>query len=194
MNFDIDIDVAPHTKKEEYGIRAIIVKDDVIQVHPSGYYMKDGMCIDPETGAATVDYKEADDRGFIKIDLLTNTSYENYESKKEQQDAITKEPNWLLFKDETIVSMLPHIANHFELISQLDIQSIPDLADALSLIRPAKRNMLTPYLTNKEATREQLYRKPISKDYYFKKSHAFAYAIMIVGLLNTIDNTDWYTI
>lgn len=192
MSFDIDIDVAPHTQKTDYGIRAIQINGNDIRLHPSGYYMKNGMCVDPETNAATIEYKDADNRGFIKIDLLTNISYENYNTKQDQRDAIEKEPNWDLFRDEGVVGMLPHIANHYELISRLDIRSIDDLADALALIRPAKASMIDDYLNNKVITRKQLYRKPTTGEYYFKKSHAYAYAIMIVGLLNTIDNTNWY--
>ena len=51
------------------------------------------------------------------------------------------------------------------------------------MIRPAKR-----YLVNKEWTQimKEVWVKPTTDEYFFKKSHATAYAIMIVAQMNLL--------
>ena len=185
--FDVDIDLKPTTDKNQYGVPAIkyVVDKKQIVKHPSGHYMpEDNMPVDMMTGWATIDYKEAEERGFIKVDLLTNNALTVYNSKGELLESINKEPDWTLLQDENTVKALPHIGNHVEILQDLKPQSIEDLADVLALIRPAKIKFIDDYKKNKLTTRENLYRKP-KTGYYFKKSHAVAYAIMIVGVLNS---------
>lgn len=188
-NFDIDIDVQPNTKKEDYGVRAIIYDGDnhVIKPHPSGFYCSTNMPIDNETGMAAIDYKEAEDIGFIKIDLLTNTSYAGFNSKQEVLDSISREPNWNLLNDEEFVKKLPHISTHFEIVDKISPSSVIELSDTLALIRPAKIHMVDNYLNNRELVRDNLYRKPANGKYYFKKSHSISYAMMIISVMNLLD-------
>lgn len=188
-NFDIDIDVAPNTKKEEYGTRAIIYDDEVrtIRPHPSGFYCYTNMPVDLETGMASIDYKEAEDIGYIKIDLLTNTSYAGFNSKKEVLECIDREPNWELLNDESFVKKLPHLGNHFEIVNEISPKSVIELSDTLALIRPAKIHLVEKYLNNRNLVRENLYRKPTNGKYYFKKSHSIAYAVQIVCVMNSLD-------
>jgi DNA polymerase III alpha subunit len=62
-------------------------------------------------------------------------------------------------------------------------QSIEQLAAVLAMIRPAKR-----YLIGKDWTEvmADVWVKPASDEYFFKKAHAIAYAHVIVVQMNLI--------
>ena len=76
-----------------------------------------------------------------------------------------------------------HIHNHYDIVKQLKPTSIEQLAAVLAVIRPAKRHLL-----NKEwdIINKEVWVKPDDDSYFFKKSHAIAYAIAIVVQLNSI--------
>lgn len=190
MSFDVDIDMPPHVNKDKYGIKAVqyIPDKKILKVHNSGHYYNSDIPIDKITGNAAIDYKKAEKFGFIKIDLLTNTSYELFNSKEDLLESLNKKPDWGMLKDEVFVGKLPHIANHFDIVNELEPQSIDDLADVLALIRPGKEHLFDDYRRDKANTRINLYRKPKDKNtYYFKKGHAIATALMIVCVMNKRD-------
>jgi hypothetical protein len=60
---------------------------------------------------------------------------------------------------------------------------VEQLSAVLAMIRPAKR-----YLIGKDWTTvmREIWTKPTGDDYYFKKSHATAYAMAIVVQMNLI--------
>lgn len=182
--FDVDIDVTPSTERTNYGYaRAMIYNADNqrIQPHPSGVYLEE-VPVDPITNLCAFDYEYGDEQGFMKVDLLHNTVYENFKSKQEVLEASEAEIDWELFSKQEIVETLPHIAKHFEVVDKVKPKSVDDLADILALIRPGKIQLLEDYLINKEQTRRNLYRRP-RQGIYFKKSHAISYALMIKALV-----------
>lgn len=190
QNFDIDIDVNSNCDKSRYGTRAIIFKktDDgrnLIQPHPSGYYIESINIDNMFPDFASIDYKDAEELGFNKVDLLTNSSYDMFKSKDEVLEYFHKEIPWDMFEDEEFVQKLPHIANHFWLVSRIKPKSVDDLADCLALIRPGKKHLIEDYLEDKEHTRKNLYLRP-KTGMYFKKSHSYSYAMMIVCVANKL--------
>lgn len=184
---DIDIDVASRTNKSDYGVRAIIYDGERHRVkpHPSGFYVDSNIPVDGETGMAAIEYKESEELGFSKIDLLTNTSYDSFKSKQEILDAL-KSPDWKLLQDRPFVERLPQLGKHFELLEMIVPTSIQELADCLALIRPDKKHLIEKYIKNKERVRPNLYRKG-KGGYMFKKAHAIAYAHQIVCIMNKRD-------
>jgi DNA polymerase III alpha subunit len=62
-------------------------------------------------------------------------------------------------------------------------KTVEQLAAVLAMIRPAKR-----YLIGKDWTTvmNEVWTKPENADYFFKKSHATAYAVAIVVQINLI--------
>jgi len=62
-------------------------------------------------------------------------------------------------------------------------KTIPQLAAVLAMIRPAKR-----YLIGKDWTTvmNEVWIKPEGDEYYFKKSHATAYAAAVIVQMNLI--------
>lgn len=184
---DIDIDVVKTIDREKYGVRAIVY-DSVSQTifpHPSGIYIADGMPIDEETGWAAIPATVAEEQGFSKIDLLSLNWLENFKDKNEFLRYMETEPNWSLLESSKFLSELSHIAGYDSLIGKLKPRNVEDLADLLALMRPGKKHLLGGYLKDKEAVRKILYKKV--DDVYFKKSHAVAYALLIIAELNLLE-------
>ena len=68
---DIDIDFADRTKALAAfkHITAGIKENDTFKKHNTGIYCTT-IPYNPITGISTIDYKEAEDRGYFKIDFL----------------------------------------------------------------------------------------------------------------------------
>ncbi len=179
--FDVDIDVPNNKIRERFGVPASIITygdKDISRPHPSGVYYCYNMPVDPETNRAAIDYKIAEQAGFIKIDILTNSYYAMFKSKEEILYYMNDvEMNWEWLMEESLITQLPHISNHYDMVQKLRPSSIEELADLLALIRPGKIALLDRYMNNKQEVRKVLYKK--SDGYHFKKSHAISLAILI---------------
>ena len=186
-NPDIDIDIRPDTDIRAIfpeAIRASNVVNAELRPHPCGYYFQ-SISIDPVTELAAVPYEEAENLGYLKIDFLHNHVYSHFQSHEEIEALLDLEPPWHLLRSPSIVKTLFQLGNHFDLVNQVKPTSIEELADVIALIRPGKREFAGAYVKNKAAIRPLLYLQ--SEDYSFKKSHASAYALVIVLQLHLIE-------
>jgi DNA polymerase III alpha subunit len=129
------------------------------------------------------DYKRAEERGYFKIDLLNVNLYEGIKSEQELVELMLTEPDWDMLKDKGVVDQLFHINGHFDIVSKLEPKTIEQLAAVLAIIRPAKRGLM--YKDWQEILRD-VWIKPADNSYYFKKSHAVAYAQAIVVQMNLV--------
>jgi len=161
---------------------ASIIKNEKIEKHKTGVYFH-AVPTDPINGHATLDYKKADDRGYFKIDCLNVNIYKNIKSEQELVELMIQEPDWDILKDQKIVDQLFHLNGHFNIVSKLEPKNIEQLAAVLAIIRPAKRGLM--YKDWKEILKE-IWVKPTDGSYFFKKSHAVAYAHAIVVQMNLI--------
>ena len=136
----------------------------------------------PFTNLSTIEYEEAEQRGYFKLDFLNVSMYEGIENEEHLKNLLTKEPNWDLFEYEEIVNQLFHINGHFNIVNKLKPKSIEQLAAVLAIIRPAKR-----YLADSDwgTINSEVWIKS-EEGYFFKKSHAIAYAHAIVVQLNAL--------
>ena len=161
---------------------ASIIKNEKIEKHKTGVYFH-AVPEHPVTGHATLDYKKAEDRGYFKIDCLNVNLYKNVKSEQELVELMIQEPNWDMLKDQTIVDELFHLNGHFSIVSKLQPKTIEQLAAVLAIIRPAKR-----YLVNApwDDILKEVWIRPADGSYFFKKSHAVAYAQAIVVQMNLI--------
>ena len=150
--------------------------------HNTGVYFNN-IPVNPFTGVSSIDYKDAESRNYFKLDLLNVSVYENVNSNNHLEELIQQEPVWELLEHKEIVEQLFHIHNHYDIVKQLKPNSIEQLAAVLAVIRPAKR-----YLLKKgwDKINDEVWVKPDDDSYFFKKSHAIAYAIAIVVQLNSI--------
>ena len=180
---DIDIDLKNRddvlTKLKH--IPASIITDSV-KKHNTGVYFHD-MPYDPSTNLSTINYKEAEDLGYFKIDLLNVNIYEHVKNEAHLNRLLEREPDWDLLLHKEIVQQLFHIHDHYDIVAQMQPRSIDQLAMVLAIIRPAKRPLLGE---SWQSIQKQVWLKPKDNSYYFKKSHAISYAYAIIIQLNSL--------
>lgn len=186
---DIDIDFADRQQVLDLlnVIPASIIRDDKLTKHNTGVYATD-IPIDPFSGSASLDYQIAEERGYMKLDLLNVHVYKQV-TNEEHLIQLMQEPEWTNLYDPGICAQLIHINNHYDTLLKMTepVDSIPRLAMFLAVIRPGKRHLIGR--TWKEVAQE-VWMKPNNDDYYFKKAHAVSYAQLVVVNLNLLnDNT-----
>jgi len=185
---DVDIDVEPTFRPERLfprWPRAAVVKDGKVSSHPVGVYPQ-AMAVDPFTGLAAIPYEEAEDLGYLKVDFLHLNVYQHFSTRAEIEELLAKEPDWTLLQLPSTWSKLFQLAKHGELLAKVQPKSVEELADCMALIRPGKKALLGLYLKERVACRRVLYAKD-DEGYSFKKSHALAYALVVVLQLHLIE-------
>jgi hypothetical protein len=181
---DIDIDVADRDK-----LLSIIDHVPAMQrdnkrerKHNTGVYFHE-MPRNPITGLASVDFKQAEDLGYFKIDVLNVSLYKQVRDPEHLDQLCTMEPDWAMLKNPEIVSQLFHLGNHVDITVRKAPSNINELAMLLALIRPGKRHLEHLSWAEIEKT---IWQKPADDTYYFKKSHSLGYAMAIIVQLNLI--------
>jgi hypothetical protein len=179
---DIDIDFGNRDTalKDLTYVSASETRETARRKHQSGVYFHD-IPVDPMDGMAVWPYKEAEEKGYFKIDFLNNTIYQDVRDEAHLLELLNTDPPWDLFNASDIVARLAHVAQHFHIIKDIQPKSIEDLAICIALIRPGKK-----YLVGKP--RVQIDREIWTKTegYYFKRAHAMSYAAAIVVQLNLL--------
>jgi hypothetical protein len=181
---DIDIDSANRERilKLIKNTPAGIQRQNETVKHNTGVYVNP-VPSDPETGLCTLDHKRAEDMGYIKLDFLNVGVYERVQDDQHLDRLLATEPQWSRLQDRTFVENIIHINNHYNTIQRMPepVDSISRLAMLLSVIRPAKRHLIgLPWCT----VAETVWQKPSDNSYYFKKSHAVAYATLVTVNMN----------
>ena len=152
------------------------------QKHKTGVYFHP-VPTNPFTGWCDIDYQQAEELGFFKVDLLNVSLYQGVKSKKHLDQLAEQEPLWDLLQQDDFVNLLFHLNGHGDILRKTCPTSVEQLSAVLAMIRPAKR-----YLIGKPWTTimKEVWTKPENGEYYFKKSHATAYAVAIVAQMNLI--------
>lgn len=173
---DIDIDCLDRNKILSKIKHIVAINKDGTK-HKTGVYVQD-VKVDPIRNTAYYNFEE---ESATKIDFLHLNILENFRSNNQLLMMAYAEPIWELLEHEEIVQKLPQIHAHFDIIKTLKPKSVEQLAMTLAIIRPAKR-----YLKNKtwNEIEKQVWKQEENQEYSFKKSHAIAYSLMIVALLN----------
>jgi len=181
---DIDIDFADRTKALDVfkHVTAAIEDNGTFKKHNTGIYCT-SVPYNPLTGLSTIDYKQAEDRGYFKIDFLNVSVYDGIKDRKHLHELMNTEPLWDLLLQDDFTNMLFHVNGHGSILREMKPQSIEQLGAVLAMIRPAKR-----YLIGKDWNDvfAEVWEKPVGDEYYFKKAHAIAYAHVIVVQMNLI--------
>jgi len=166
---------------------ATIIKDNKAEKHKTGVYFH--ACPEhPVTGHSTLDYKKAEDRGYFKIDMLNVNIYKDVKSEQELVELMIQEPDWDMLKNPKTVEKLFHLNGHYNIVSKLEPRNIEQLAAVLAIIRPAKRHLM--YNDWKDILNE-VWIRPTDGSYFFKKSHAIAYAQAIVVQMNLLSRAKY---
>lgn len=175
---DIDIDTSDRTALLD-GLKFISAKLKDGRKHPSGIYVQN-IPHDLED-MSTLTYEEAEQIGYFKLDILNNSTYQGLTPEQVDRYA-EQEPDWSLFEVKEIVDELPHVNGYHELLGRLKPTSIEQLAQILAIIRPAKRHLINKGWDEISPTvwiRD-------GDEYYFKRSHALAFALSIIVKLNAL--------
>jgi hypothetical protein len=181
---DIDIDFADRQQVLDLlnVTSASIIRDGKLTRHNTGVYATD-IPVDPFVGSASLDYQAAEDRGYMKLDLL---NVHVYKQVRDESHLITlmQEPDWTKLYDPAICGQLIHINNHYDTLLKMPepVDTIPRLAMFLAVIRPGKRHLIGRTWKDVGAT---VWDK-VEGEYSFKKAHAIAYAQLVVVNLNLL--------
>lgn len=187
IDSDIDIDfgnrdkllqVLPHTRAAMRNVKPI-------RHHATGIYVTD-VPYDPINDMASIDYVEADKRGYFKLDLLNVHVYEQVQDEKHLIE-LMYDPKWENLKDKNFVEKLIHLNNQYYNLQKMPepIDSIPRLAMFLAIIRPGKKHLIGQVWSEISKT---VWDKG-TDGYSFKKSHAISYSWLVAVHMNLLDNT-----
>jgi DNA polymerase III alpha subunit len=181
---DIDIDFVDRDNalKLFKHIKASRLDDGKLVKHNTGVYLHE-VPVDAVSGLASVDYTQAEEQGYFKIDFLNVGLYKGVRDEEHLVQLMNTEPLWDLLEQDDFNSLLFHVNGHGGILREMKPQSVEQLAAVLAMIRPAKRHLIGK--TWDEVMKE-VWVKPENDEYYFKKSHATAYAMAVVVQMNVI--------
>lgn len=178
---DIDIDLADRTKILEI-IKHVPSTLEDGRKHNTGVYCHK-VPINPITGQCSIDYVQAEKRGYFKLDFLNVSIYQDVRNEDHLNKLVTTEPLWDLLQQEEFVNLLFHLNGHGDVLKKTCPTSVEQLGAVLAMIRPAKR-----YLIGKDWTTimNEVWIKPENNEYFFKRSHAISYAMAVIVHMNLL--------
>lgn len=181
---DIDIDFAnrdqvlnliPHIKARRDSA-------DGVAAHNTGIYAQ-SIPYDPLTNIAGIEYKQAEERGYYKIDFLNVNIYKDVKDEAHLTQLMEAEPIWELLLQDEFTDLLFHLKGHGNIIRKTPPNSVEQLAAVLAMIRPSKRHLIGKSWPE---ILMEVWTKPENDEYYFKKPHAIAYAVAVIVQMNLI--------
>jgi hypothetical protein len=185
-NFKSDIDIDFADRDQVLAVldvtSASIIRNGKLTKHNTGVHPTE-IPVDPFTGYASLDYNDAEDRGYIKLDFLNVNLYKQVRNEQHLVE-LMREPDWTQLYDPSICAQLIHVNNHYDTLLKMPepVDSIPRLAMFLAVIRPAKRHLIGRTWKEVSAT---VWDK-VEGEYAFKKSHSLAYSQLVVVNLNLL--------
>lgn len=184
---DIDIDLADRSRLLSLiqHVPASQLQGDRTRAHSSGVYVTP-IPRDPWHGWASIDYQEAENRGYFKIDLLNMSVYQQVRDRQHLRELRDREPDWpRLWQDPGWAGQLVHVGQYQDLLARMRPDSIPRMAAFISVIRPGKA-----YLQDQPWSRvfEQVWDGDTSRGYSFKKSHSISYAVLVAVHMNLLSD------
>jgi hypothetical protein len=189
MSADIDLDLADRNILLQLidAVPARQLHQGQVRKHNSGVYITD-IPYDPINECASIDYEEAEQRGYFKIDLLNMSVYQLIKSPDHYKEMLKKEPPWLrLWEDPEWAKQIVHVGNYSSLLNQMKPDSISRMAAFIAIIRPGKS-----HLQNKPWTEvfETVWDGNNSQGFTFKKSHSISYAALVVLHMNLLNSAN----
>ena len=163
-------------------IAASRIDGDQSVKHNTGVYFH-SVPVDAAKNISAVPYDRADELDYFKIDFLNVNIYKGVRDETHLKELMGREPLWDLLEQEDFVNLLFHVNGHSKILKIMTPRTVEQLAAVLAVIRPAKRYLIgRPW----EEVLQEVWTKPVGDEYYFKKSHATAYAVAIVVQMNLI--------
>lgn len=189
MSADIDIDLADRQKVLDL-VKVVPARQEqqgTAKRHNSGVYVTN-IPRDPILGCASIDYREAESRGYFKIDLLNVHVYQLIQSEAHYQQLLAQDPPWpKLWQDPEWSQQIIHIGNHSDLLAYMRPDSIVRMAAFISVIRPGKAHLQRRSWTE---IFQSVWDGDSNKGFVFKKSHAIGYAHLVALHMNLLNSSD----
>lgn len=181
---DIDIDFVDREQALTLfkHVNASRIDDGKLVKHNTGVYLHE-VPMNALAGVCSVPYGPAEERGYFKIDFLNVGIYKGIRNESHLLELMNREPLWDLLLDDNFNNLLFHVNGHGGILRQMKPKTVEQLAAVLAIIRPAKRHLIGK---NWDEVLKDVWIKPINDEYYFKKSHAIAYAQAVVVQMNLI--------
>ena len=192
MKFTSDIDIDVGDRDQALALlkytAASIIKEGKNARHNTGVYFTD-IPEDPFTGRASLDYEAAEERGYVKVDVLNVGLYKQIKNEEHLQKLMQQEPAWDKLYDAEFCARLIHIGAHYDTLIKMPeaVNSIPRLAMFLAVIRPAKRHLIGRTWAE---VAESVWEKPADGSYAFKRSHSISYAHLVAVNINLISEQE----
>lgn len=181
---DIDIDFVDREQalKLFKHVKASRIDEGKLVKHNTGVYLH-SIPVDAVSGVSAIPYDQAEEQDYFKIDFLNVSIYKGIRNEEHLIQLMGQEPLWDLLEQDEFTNLLFHVNGHGGILREMKPKCVQELAAVLAMIRPAKRHLIgKPW---KEVMAE-VWTKPENSEYYFKKSHATAYAVAIVVQMNLI--------
>ena len=179
---DIDIDFADRDivlQKLPHRVARL----DTGKKHNTGVYVTEIPC-NPIDNISTIDYKTAEDRGYFKLDFLNVSIYKDVRDEAHLQELMEREPIWELLEHAEFTKDVFHLSGNEDLVKKLAPKNLEQLAATLAIIRPSKRYLAKD--VDWDRIGKEVWLKPEDGGYYFKKAHAFSYAMAVVVHMNLL--------
>lgn len=150
--------------------------------HNTGIYVTE-IPYNPITNISTIDHKQADDRGYFKLDFLNVHIYKDIKDEIHLIELMNQDPIWDLLQFPEFSDQVFHLSGHSAVLRSLKPDSVEKLAACLAIIRPAKRYLIS---CDWNKIFDEVWVKPNNDQYFFKKSHAVSYAFAVIVHMNLI--------
>jgi hypothetical protein len=183
---DIDIDFADREQilKHIKHVPAAISKNNEMVKHNTGVYANP-IPSNPLNGISNIDYINAEDLGYVKLDFLNVHVYSMVRDEDHLNQLLTTEPLWEMLQYREFVEKIIHIGNHYELLQKMPepVNSITRMAMFIALIRPGKRFLIGKTWREIAA---HIWNKTDDGSYAFKKAHGIAYSHLVTVHMNLL--------
>ena len=183
---DIDIDLADRSQ-----LLALIKHVPACQFdsqrgrvkHNTGVYTVD-IPVHGLDALSTYDYKQAEQLGYFKLDLLNVGVYTLVKDSAHLQQLLAREPDWSqLWLDPEFSEKIIHINRYPALLKHMKPDSVTRMAAFISIIRPGKAHLQHRPWDEVFAT---VWDGDSSKGYTFKRAHAISYAMLVKVHINVL--------
>lgn len=181
---DIDIDFVDRDQALKQIKHVVASRNDQGQLikHNTGVYLH-RVPVNAKTNLCAIPYEQAEELGYFKIDFLNVGLYKGIQNEEHLAELMGREPLWDLLEQDDFVNLLFHVNGHGDILRKMKPMSTEQLAAVLAIIRPAKRHLIGQ---SWDTVMKEVWVKPTNDEYYFKKSHATAYAVAIQVQMNLI--------
>jgi len=153
-----------------------------IRKHNSGVFVTD-IPVDPLNNCSSIDYRDAEARGYFKIDFLNQSVYDLIRDQDHYDCMLAKETNWHLLLNNTFCERVVHIGNYADLVKEMQPDSIERMAAFIAIIRPGKAHLQRqPW----DAVFASVWDGDDSRGFVFKKSHSISYARLVALHVNLL--------